>query len=730
MSFKPILLKTHRYAALILSPILLLIILSGAVLSFKPILAPEVGGALASQNLTTLSTIIAAQAEEPSAVRFSMDGQKIYLEFKKNNTQVFDATTGQNMGEAGMSNAVFQWFKSLHKSLLVGLGDVVEWVTYAFLAFMIIGFALLMKPRSPKTLMGAHNTLAWVFLPLVLLLPVTAILMELKVGAPNFKRNYQDAQIVSMTDLIDVVKDHSSMGQLQAIESKKGRFQTIYLQQNNAIQSYKYSQDNTLNPIQAPSYLPKALHEGTWANQYSGYLNLAITLLLVFFVFSGCYSWLRRTLQNRQAMQTANHQDVNLADIIVAYASQTGTASKLAHATAQSLQQANINAKAIPLSAIKPDQLSAQQLLLMVVSTTGDGDYPDQAQPFVKALANTSLAHVNYSLLALGDRQYTHFCQAGIRLNDLMQQAHANAVLDIHCVDGDVNQPWQNWLALVAQHLGVTLDNNNDIANDLPISLTLTSKTLLSAEQENIKPVWQLSFAVMTPDVRFRPGDLLLITPPNSTQARCYSIGSSSLVGQTIQLTVGLEKNDSTETGFGICSHYLDTQLAIGSTIQAKLREHTNFHPAQTDEKMILIATGTGIASYPGFLMEREQQTGAGETWLFFGNRAENLDYYYQHDWQKWLANGTLTKVSLAFSDESGQYIQDKMQEEAQNLYQWITEEQAHVYICGRSKTVGEGAMNALIAIYQEMAHSSRQEAEKWLENCQNNGQIHLDLFG
>ncbi|KAL6080194.1 Sulfite reductase [NADPH] flavoprotein alpha-component [Balamuthia mandrillaris] len=91
--------------------------------------------------------------------------------------------------------------------------------------------------------------------------------------------------------------------------------------------------------------------------------------------------------------------------------------------------------------------LHKEQVVLVVCSTAGDGDPPAEARPFYDAFLaldknDVSLSHLRYSVLALGDSNYLHFCRAGRALHDKF------AELGAHCVEkrGDVDQ--EDWLVI------------------------------------------------------------------------------------------------------------------------------------------------------------------------------------------------------------------------------------------------------------------------------------------
>uniref|UniRef100_A0A8D1KQA4 Methionine synthase reductase n=1 Tax=Sus scrofa TaxID=9823 RepID=A0A8D1KQA4_PIG len=98
--------------------------------------------------------------------------------------------------------------------------------------------------------------------------------------------------------------------------------------------------------------------------------------------------------------------------------------------------------------------------LVVVVSTTGNGDPPDTARKFVKAIQDKTLpgdllAHLRYGLLGLGDSEYTYFCNGGKIIDKRLQELGAQHFYDTGHADDCVGlelvvEPWINglWAAL------------------------------------------------------------------------------------------------------------------------------------------------------------------------------------------------------------------------------------------------------------------------------------------
>lgn len=181
---KTLLLSLHRWLALLLTPLFLLILLSGMVLAFKPIVEdlgpPPHAGPVALESLLTLLEQVPAQVQVKAVERSSTPGQWILAGAGEYRLQ-----DGVRVGSGEQrADAVFAWFKGLHRHLLIGASWLVEWGSWAMLAIMLAGL-LLGWPRFSHTLAGWHRSLGAWLLPLALLLPLTGVLMSLHLGRPD-----------------------------------------------------------------------------------------------------------------------------------------------------------------------------------------------------------------------------------------------------------------------------------------------------------------------------------------------------------------------------------------------------------------------------------------------------------------------------------------------------------------------------------------------------------------
>ena len=147
-----------------------------------------------------------------------------------------------------------------------------------------------------------------------------------------------------------------------------------------------------------------------------------------------------------------------MADITLISGSTLGGAEYVAEHLAEKLEEAGFNTFTFhgPLL----EDLPQQGLWLVVTSTHGAGDVPDNLQPFARDLAEQQpdLAAFKYGVIALGDRSYDTFCQGGKTLDRLLAECGASRIgerLDIdvtqHEIPEDAAEVWiRDWMTMIA----------------------------------------------------------------------------------------------------------------------------------------------------------------------------------------------------------------------------------------------------------------------------------------
>jgi len=139
-----------------------------------------------------------------------------------------------------------------------------------------------------------------------------------------------------------------------------------------------------------------------------------------------------------------------LEPLTILFGSQTGNAENLAKKIAKEAGQRGFAPTVQELGAFDLARLPAERNLLIVTSTYGDGEPPDNARAFwdkIRTDHAPRLEGVRFSLCALGDRNYPKFCQFGKDLDARLEQLGAQRVHPRQDCDVDFEEPFSAWLA-------------------------------------------------------------------------------------------------------------------------------------------------------------------------------------------------------------------------------------------------------------------------------------------
>lgn len=539
-------------------------------------------------------------------------------------------------------------------------------------------------------------------------------------------------------------------------------------------------------------------------------------------------------------------------DVTVLYGSQTGNSEGLAKKTAQHLEEKGFQVTLSSMSDFKPNNLKKINNLLVIVSTHGEGDPPDNALSFheyVHGRRAPKLDHLSFSVLSLGDSSYEFFCQTGKEFDERFEELGGTRLFDRVDCDLDYDESFSEWLQGVASSLSegeaVSLPQESAGANNQAVSEYSRTNPFYAEVLENInlngrgsnKETRHLELSLEGSGLVYEPGDSLGIYPTNDPAlvdeliqtcgwnaeesvtvhkngdtlplkealtshfeitvltkpllqkiaaltkseslhalleegneeklkeystgrdlvdaardfgpfegtaaeftsilrkipARLYSIASSLKANdEEVHLTIGAVRYDAHgRERQGVCSILCAERLQPGDTLPVYIQHNQNFKlPQDPDTPIIMVGPGTGIAPFRSFMQEREEMGANGKSWLFFGDQHFVTDFLYQTEWQKWLKEGVLTKMDVAFSRDTEEkvYVQHQMKKQSKELFEWL-EQGAYVYICGDEKHMAHDVHNTLLSIIQEEGAMSKEKAESYLANLQQQKRYQRDVY-
>ena len=420
---------------------------------------------------------------------------------------------------------------------------------------------------------------------------------------------------------------------------------------------------------------------------------LALWLLLVAAVI-----WTRARARRAEARRAAALAPVDGSDaLLIAFASQTGQAEELAWMTASSLSTAGLPTRVALLGDLEPEDLKRARRVLIIASTTGEGDGPDAMSWFArKHMAGPAdLSGLAYALLALGDRTYADFCGFGRALDGWLKRSGATPLFDRVEVDnGDAGaiRHWQHQLGVVTGH-AVQADWTPPAYD----RWRLVERTHLNPGSPGGE-AWHLAFEPVDHGPDWVAGDIAEIGLPAagdgpSPGSREYSVASLPADGRLEIIVRRMTRPDGSP---GLASGWLTAGLAIGGPVDLRLRGNRSFHGPAPHAPLILIGNGTGLAGLRAHWRARAGLDHGG-TWLMFGERTAAHDAFLDDELKAAFASGLLTRLDRAFSRDpgDGRYVQQLIVQHADELVDWV-DRGATLLVCGSLEGMSAGVQAAL----------------------------------
>lgn len=543
---------------------------------------------------------------------------------------------------------------------------------------------------------------------------------------------------------------------------------------------------------------------------------------------------------------------VDVPTITLLSASQTGNARRVAEQLRDDLLAAKLNVNLVNAGDYKFKQIAQEKLLLVITSTQGEGEPPEEAVALHKFLMSKKAPKMDntaFAVFGLGDTSYEFFSQAGKDFDGKLGELGGERLLDR--VDADVEyaaeaEQWRKKIvdvlkarvptetpAAAAANATGTVNEvfSSPYTKEEPLTASLAVNQKITGRNSD-KDVRHIEIDLGDSGLRYQPGDALGIwyendpalvqelvallwlkgdesvqvngselplaealqkhfeltvnttqiveqygklsrdekllelvsdksrlqqyaqsTPivdmvrraPTELRAeqliellrpltpRLYSIASSQAESESeVHITVGAVRYEiDGRARAGGASSFLADRLEEDGEIRVFIEHNDNFRlPANPETPVIMIGPGTGIAPFRAFMQQRDNDGAEGKNWLFFGNPHFTEDFLYQVEWQRYVKDGLLTNIDLAWSRDQQQkvYVQDKIRAKGAEVWRWI-EEGAHIYVCGDANRMAKDVEQALLEVVAEHGGMDTETADEFLSELRIERRYQRDVY-
>ncbi|MBQ4831498.1 flavodoxin domain-containing protein [Alteromonas sp. MMG017] len=450
---------------------------------------------------------------------------------------------------------------------------------------------------------------------------------------------------------------------------------------------------------------------------------------------------------------------------LIVYASQTGTAEKIARAKAAALAESEA-ISLISMASLNIAMLGNVSKALFVVSTYGEGEPPDAGTRFYHALQRakksgaTPLSNLSFEVIGLGSREYKQFCRFAVSLYENMRLLGGTPLTSLTTLDSGKGEHLAHLDSLAkdssAQIQPWVLEHRKQLNQDDTRGLyAITLKQPQSAHENGAAPIaWEAGDIIdIYPDMAHEkePSSEFLTKPLTKPLrkliGRSYTIASAP-EEDDLKLVVREVRKAKGELGYG--SGFLTHKLLQNQRAYAQIRKNSNAVITDTQCPLVLIAAGSGIAGVRAQLAKRAMLNESGPVWIFYGERDSELDNVLSKALSPFHNAPCIHKTSTIFSKsslgsatESKKYVQHMIVEQAEALKAFLssssgktissnsgkapnssksinsdaspyTGRDGQIYVCGNFDGMGKGVDAALRDVLGEAQYSTFIEKRRY----------------
>ncbi|KAL5111098.1 hypothetical protein TcWFU_000120 [Taenia crassiceps] len=235
-----------------------------------------------------------------------------------------------------------------------------------------------------------------------------------------------------------------------------------------------------------------------------------------------------------------------------------------------------------------------------------------------------------------------------------------------------------------------------------------------------------------------RPSADLLCRMLPRLQPRFYSVASSfRYQPDRVRLIVKVLEYTSLAGRLhkGVASSFL-SGMHPGDCVAVFLRRSEFRLPRNPLTPIVMVAAGTGIAPFLGFIQERmfvKSKGGRlGEAILFYGCRSRDQDLILPNELSEALSSGALSCLQFAYSREQAQkvYVQHLLRGYAETIWSLLNTKNGHFYVCGDSRSMAQDVRHALLEIIQQQGSLTSTKADEFFQGLKSSRRCMFDTWG
>lgn len=236
--------------------------------------------------------------------------------------------------------------------------------------------------------------------------------------------------------------------------------------------------------------------------------------------------------------------------VTIISASQTGNARRVANELSQDIERLGIAVTHLPAGEYKAKKLSQEEILILVTSTQGEGEPPEEALSLYKylfAAKAPKLTHLQFAVFGLGDASYPKFCQAAKDFDQRFAELDAQRLLLRVDADTDFQTVSTSWRQAVIDKLSQLqlsntqspTENSTSIAvnsslyhRDNPFIATVNVNQKITSRDSD-RDIRHIELDLSDSDLHYQPGDAVGVWYQNSNELVEEILSITQLAGET-----------------------------------------------------------------------------------------------------------------------------------------------------------------------------------------------------